>query len=178
MAKISRNQITKYVLTAVFAAMVFVGTVVVQISIPATGGYVNIGDVFIILAAFTLGSVYGGIAGAVGAGLVDLMFYPTYAPATIVIKFIMGVVAAIFVTSKSTGKVKMAGVALGAFCSEIIMIVGYLLYEIAIMGAGAALAGITGNIIQGGVSIVIALVLVSILDKTRFLSIYSRRMGR
>ena len=88
------------------------------------------------------------------------------------------VVAAIFVTSKSTGKVKMAGVALGAFCSEIIMVVGYLLYEIAIMGAGAALAGITGNIIQGGVSIVIALVLVSVLDKTRFLSIYSRRMGR
>ena len=157
MAIVSKNKITKYVLTAVFAAMVFVGTVVIQITIPATGGYINLGDVFILLAAWTLGSLYGGVAGAIGAGLVDLMMYPIYAPATIVIKFLLGFVAAVFVKNNSEGKAKAIGMGIGALASEAIMIVGYLVYEAFILGLGkAAIAGIIGNVIQGGASVAIA----------------------
>ena len=164
----SRNRITKYVLTAVFAAMVFVATIVLQISIPATGGYINLGDVVIILAAWTLGGVFGGVAGGIGAGLVDLIMFPVYAPATVVIKFIMGLVAGLIMRRGQTKKAKIIATALGTFVCEAIMILGYLIYEGIILGLGkAAVIGIAGNAIQGGVSVVVGLALVSILYKTK-----------
>ena len=45
---------------AAFTALAFVGTWVIRIPIPATGGYFNLGDTFVMAAAL----LYGPLAGA------------------------------------------------------------------------------------------------------------------
>jgi uncharacterized membrane protein len=89
----TRNLTLKIVLTAVFTALVAVATVVLVISLPAAGGFFNLGETMLYIAALLLGPVSGGIAGGVGAMLGDLILgYPLYAPATIAIKFLEGFV--------------------------------------------------------------------------------------
>ena len=161
------TKLTRIVLTSVFAAIVFVGTYVIHITIPATGGYINIGDAAILLAAWCLGGMYAGLAAGIGAGLVDLMIGPAYVPGTIVIKFLMAVVASlIFVALNS----KKSGYVLGAFVAEAIMVLGYLAYEGIFLGLGwGALAGVYGNVIQGVASIVIGVLAVGVLEKAKVL---------
>ncbi len=78
--------------TAVFSALVFVATFILRVTIPATGGYFNIGDSMIYVAALLYGPLVGGLAGGIGACLADIIGYPIYAPGTLVIKLIEGVV--------------------------------------------------------------------------------------
>lgn len=69
---------------AVFAALCFTGTFVIVIPLPY--GYFNAGDVFVLLAGWCLGPVYGAAA-AVGSSLADVLSgFALYAPATFVIK--------------------------------------------------------------------------------------------
>jgi len=79
---------------AVFTVLVYVATIVIQVYQPATGGYFNIGESMIYLAALTSTPLVAGIAGGVGAALADLSTgYAIFAPGTLVIKFIEGYVA-------------------------------------------------------------------------------------
>ena len=50
------------VMTALFAALGYVATRILQIPTPS-GGYVNLGDTVVILGAYLLGPVYGAVAG-------------------------------------------------------------------------------------------------------------------
>ncbi len=164
------TKLTRIVLTSVFAAIVFVGTYVIHITIPATGGYINIGDAAILLAAWCLGGMYAGLAAGIGAGLVDLMIGPAYVPGTIVIKFLMAVVASLIFVALNSKGLKKSGYVLGAFVAEAIMVLGYLVYEGMFLGLGwGALAGVYGNVIQGVASIVIGVVAVEVLEKAKVL---------
>ena len=59
-----KNQnLKKMILTALFTALTCVATMLIQIQMPATQGYVNIGDCFVLLGAWVLGPVYGAFAG-------------------------------------------------------------------------------------------------------------------
>ena len=55
----------KLVYAALFAALTCVMTMIVKIPVPATGGYVNLGDCVVLLAGWVLGPMYGGAAAAV-----------------------------------------------------------------------------------------------------------------
>ena len=55
----------------------------------------HLGNTFCVLAALLLGGLPGGIAGASGMGIGDLLgscFYVTYAPKTIILKLMIGIV--------------------------------------------------------------------------------------
>ena len=52
----------KLVYAALFAALTCVMTMIVKIPVPATGGYVNLGDCVVLLAGWVLGPMYGGAA--------------------------------------------------------------------------------------------------------------------
>ena len=81
----------KLVYAALFAALTCVMTMIVKIPVPATGGYVNLGDCVVLLAGWVLGPMYGGAAAGLGSMLADLVSgYPLYAPGTFVIKACMG----------------------------------------------------------------------------------------
>ena len=75
----------KIVITALFAALICVSTMIVQIPIPATGGYANLGDGIILICACLLHPVYAVIAAGLGSVLADLLAgYVAYAPATLI----------------------------------------------------------------------------------------------
>lgn len=74
-----------------FTTLVYVATIVLQIYQPVTGGYFNLGEAMIYLAALVSTPLVAGIAGGVGAALADLSTgYAIFAPGTLVIKFIEG----------------------------------------------------------------------------------------
>ena len=53
------------VITALFAALTCIATMVIQIRMSVTEGYVNIGDCFVLLGAWVLGPYFGAFAGGV-----------------------------------------------------------------------------------------------------------------
>ena len=56
------------------------------------------GNTFCILAALLLGGIPGGLAGAIGMGIGDLLdpTYVTYAPKTIILKLLIGIFTGLF----------------------------------------------------------------------------------
>ena len=93
-----RNQtILKLAQTALMAAHCFVSFTFLQIKIPMPGGdatSIHIGNAFCVLAALLLGGVYGGLAGAVGMTIADIMdpVYILGAPKTFVLKLCIGLI--------------------------------------------------------------------------------------
>lgn len=94
----NRNEkIMKWAQTALLAALCYVTFTFLQIKIPMPGGdatSIHIGNAFCVLAALLLGGVYGGIAGAVGMTIADVMdpVYILVAPKTFVLKFCIGLI--------------------------------------------------------------------------------------
>lgn len=91
------STIMKLAETAILAALCYVSFTFLQIKIPVPGGdatSLHIGNAFCVLAALLLGGVYGGLAGAVGMTIADLMdpVYITVAPKTFVLKLCIGLI--------------------------------------------------------------------------------------
>ena len=91
------STIMKLAETAILAALCYVSFTFLQIKIPVPGGdatSLHIGNAFCVLAALLLGGVYGGMAGAVGMTIADLMdpVYITGAPKTFVLKLCIGLI--------------------------------------------------------------------------------------
>lgn len=93
-----RHQTTiKLAQTAIFAALCYVSFTFLQIKIPVPGGdatSLHIGNAFCVLAALILGGGYGGLAGAVGMTIADILdpVYILGAPKTFVLKFAIGLI--------------------------------------------------------------------------------------
>ena len=82
---------------AVFTAFVAAATSAFSISIPATGGYFNVGEVMVYTSALLMGPYIGAFAGGVGSMLSDLSLgYPFFAPGTLLIKGAEGFIVGYF----------------------------------------------------------------------------------
>lgn len=95
--KQKNEQVTKLAETALLAALSFVAFTFLQIKIPVPGGgatSLHIGNAFCVLGALLLGGWYGGLAGAVGMTLADIMdpVYIVSAPKTFVLKLCIGLI--------------------------------------------------------------------------------------
>lgn len=83
--------------TAILAALCFVSFTFLQIKIPVPGGdatSLHIGNAFCVLGALLLGGWYGGLAGAIGMTLADILdpVYIVGAPKTFVLKLCIGLI--------------------------------------------------------------------------------------
>lgn len=93
-----RNEtVTKLAQTALMAALCFVTFTFLQIKIPLPGGGAtsfHVGNAFCVLAALILGGWYGGLAGAIGMGIADVLdpVYITGAPKTFILKLCIGLI--------------------------------------------------------------------------------------
>jgi len=92
------EQLHKTVLTGLMAALCYVAFTFLKIPVPTPGGgmvALHIGNAFCVLAALILGGVNGGLAGAIGMTIADLMdpAYVSSAPKTFVLKFLIGLIA-------------------------------------------------------------------------------------
>lgn len=87
----------KWAQTALLAALCYVTFTFLQIKIPMPGGdatSLHIGNAFCVLAALLLGGFYGGLAGAVGMTIGDLLdpVYVVSAPKTFILKLCIGLI--------------------------------------------------------------------------------------
>lgn len=93
-----RNErLIKIAETALVAALCYVAFTFLQIKIPMPGGdatSLHIGNAVCVLGALLLGGWYGGIAGAIGMAIADIMdpIYITVAPKTFVLKLCIGLI--------------------------------------------------------------------------------------
>ena len=151
------------VMTALFIALSYVATSLLVIPAPG-GGYLNLGDTIVLLGAYLLGPVCGAVAGGLGPALADfLMGYGIYVPATLVIKALMGVTAALLYQAlhKKAWAVLVCGVA-----AEAIMVVGYCLFESFLAGnLAAGLVGLPANLVQAVFGLAASTLLVWALRK-------------
>ena len=168
MKETSNKKLVKIVVSAMFAALTCVATMVIRIPTFGTNGYVNIGDSVVLLCAWLIGGVYGALAAGIGSGLADLLAgYAQYVPGTFIIKFAMAYVAYLIFTSfVKKEKLKIFGFTISAIVAEIIMVFGYFAFESTLLGYGLAAAGSIGsNAVQGVICLVLGLVAVTALDK-------------
>lgn len=93
-----RNEtMIKLAQTALVAALCYVTFTFLQIKIPMPGGdatSLHLGNAVCVLGALLLGGWYGGLAGAIGMSIADIMdpVYITVAPKTFVLKLCIGLI--------------------------------------------------------------------------------------
>lgn len=157
-------------LAALFAVLVFLGTLYLRIPLPL--GYMNLGDCFVTLSAVVLPGPYAAQASAVGAALADVLSgYTVYAPATLVIKGLMAWTAGGLwrFGQRKEGAWKGLGFLLGAGAAECLMVGGYFVYDLILYGWPGALASLTGNALQGAAAVVVGGCILAALRHGRLL---------
>ncbi|MCD6264253.1 ECF transporter S component [Candidatus Bathyarchaeota archaeon] len=134
--------------SGIMAALVCVTTMFIQIPVPATEGYFNIGDAMIMVAALTFGPVVGAIAGGIGSSLADLISgWYNYAPFTLIVKGVEGLIAGWIL--RRSERQSFSWILLAWLLGESEMVVGYFIVEAFIMKYGfAALAEVPINLAQ------------------------------
>jgi len=153
------ESLRRLVLTALFIALVAAATMVINVPMVATQGFVNVGDTMIFVAGIFLGPVVGFLAGGIGSALADLLLgYPHWAPWSLIIKGVEGLLAGAlahgyFQQHRRVGLPVIAALLVAAAW----MVLGYYLAGGIMRGFAAALASVPGNLLQGLGSIVLSL---------------------
>ncbi|HEY8415189.1 MAG TPA: ECF transporter S component [Thermaerobacter sp.] len=154
----SRGGARRLAFQALLVAIVAVATIVIQVPMPGTQGYVNIGDAALFVIALMFGPRHGLVAGGVGSALADLLTgYAHWAPWTLVIKGTEGWIAgrlghAALVARRRVGLQALAAMAVAG----IWMVAAYFVAGSLMESVAAALGSLPGNSIQGAVSLVLA----------------------
>ena len=161
------KSVKKIVFSGLFAALACIATLLIQITLPG-GGYFNFGDCVVVVSGAVLGPLFGFFSAGIGSCLADVFSgYVIYAPATFLIKGLMSLVMALIY--KKTKKIPI--IAVGALCSELLMVLGYFLYETFLSGSAyAALSGVPGNLMQGLVGLISSVVLIILITKNKVIN--------
>lgn len=159
------QQLFRVGVTVAFITLSFLGTTVIRIPIPASGGYFNLGDTFVMAAALLYGPWVGGAVGLVGPALADAVGFPQFILATGVVKGIEGLLIGIL----SWKMASTARVILALAAGIAVLVGGYFIFEayiypllarsipfFGVTDRAAALAEIVPNLLQGVLSAVIA----------------------
>ena len=138
--------------SAVMAALVCVATMLIQVPIPATKGFFNLGDAMVMVAGLTFGPIVGAIAGGLGSSLADFLGgWYTWVPFTLIIKgvegFIVGYIMKYFGKNQGTYIYILSW-----FIGGLEMVSGYFLVQVAMYGFSAALVELPFNFVQMAMS--------------------------
>lgn len=152
-------------LQGLLIAMVTVSTMVFQIPVSATQGYIHLGDSVIFLVSVLFGWKFGMVAGGLGSAMADMLCgYAHWAPFTLIIKGLMGFIVGKLAGDPANHSAESVGTRgfftfrniLATTIGGIWMVFGYFL------GGGIlkssfviAATSIPENIVQGGAGIVI-----------------------
>jgi len=158
---------------SILTAVTAVFTLLIRIPIAPTRGYINLGDVAIYFTAFTFGPVTALITAGLGTAIADLLSgYAQWAPISLFIHGLQGFIAGLIVrgsiirmqkrietdeagnNSKNRYRMSIPIIFLAGLAGLIIMVGFYFLAGAALVGFGAAVVEIPGNIIQCVVGVV------------------------
>lgn len=178
-----RASTIKIVITAMFASLVCVATMLVQLPIPATGGYANLGDGVILISACLIAPVCSALAAGVGSLLADLLAgYAAFAPGTLAIKGCVALIAALIYRRLDSGRFsnrpRLAMLTAG-IPAEAFMVLGYFAYEALCLGEGmGALSGVIGNVCQGAVGVIVTCAAAPVLTRSDEINELMRKTWR
>ena len=157
------NKTRKIVITSMLAALTCVATMIIKIPSPLKG-YLNLGDCIVLFAGWMLTPGYGFLAAGLGSALADIFSgYMMYAPATFIIKGLMAVIAyGLFQFLHKKTKISAARIVSG-IVAEIVMVLGYFLFESMLYGCVASAVNIPANAVQGVAGLILGCVLARVL---------------
>lgn len=139
--------------SAMAIALVAIATMSLQIPIPQTRGYINLGDTLIFVFALLWGSQVGALAGGLGSALADLLTgYAHWAPFTLVIKGVEGFLVGALASREQKPSKKIFFLSLAG----LEMVGGYFLAGSLLYGPGVAIVEIPGNLVQVGSAILLS----------------------
>ncbi|MCD6536385.1 MAG: ECF transporter S component [Thaumarchaeota archaeon] len=116
---------------ALSTALVLAATVIINIYVPATRGYFNLGETMIYLVALLFDPLTAAFAGGVGSALADVVLgYTIYAPATLVIKAAEGALASTLVRRLRGRQRGIFALSMGTVAAYfvVILVIGYTLF--------------------------------------------------
>ena len=150
---------------SLMAALACVATMAIRVPSPLHG-YINMGDVVVLLSGWYLSPPLAFFAAGTGSALADLFAgYVAYVPATFLIKGLMAVIAhCIFKKIKNS-----VGVIAGGVLAEIVMVLGYLGFESILYGFAPSLANVPANCVQAVFCLVTAVFMQKIFDKYKIM---------
>ena len=124
----TNEKLKKLILTALFAALACIATMIMKIPTPGTGGYIHVGDAIVILSGVVLGPWYGFAAAGLGSCMADLIGgYFIYVPITFVIKGLIALATGlVYRAIGKSNKMRYAGVLLGGVIDIVFVAGGYL----------------------------------------------------
>ena len=169
-----RNEkVYKLTLTALMAALSYVVFTFLQIKIALTGGdatSLHLGNAVCVLGALLLGGVYGGLGGAIGMTIGDLLdpVYIIYAPKTFLLKFCIGLITGL--VAQKLGKISTSNdtkhvfkwTLIASICGMVFNmifdpLVGYF-YKRVIIGKPAAEVTLAWNITATSINAVLSVI--------------------
>ena len=173
-----RNEkLLKMVMTALMAALSYVVFTFLQIKITLPGGdatSIHLGNAVCDLGALLLGGVLGGLGGAIGMTIGDLLdpVYIIYAPKTFILKFCIGLITGIIahrcgkITKTNDRKKIFKWTLLASSCGLGFNVIfdplfGYF-YKRVLLGKAAAEVVLTWNIAATSINAVLS-VIVSVI---------------
>ena len=153
------KNIRKLVLAALLAALTAVATMIIRIPTP-TQGYIHLGDGMVLICGILLGPGLGALAAGIGSMMADLIGgYMAWVPGTFAIKALTALLGGwLYHRMAGKGMNTITRVVLCGIPAEIVMVLGYFVYEVGMevvmgssMGAAAAavVLGVPMNIVQG-----------------------------
>lgn len=165
-----KNQRTqKIALTGLMAALSYVVFTFLQIKIQLPGGdatSIHLGNAVCVLGALLLGGFYGGLGGAIGMTIGDLLDpqYIVYAPKTFILKLCIGLIAGLIahkigkITRKNDSHkvlIYVIAAAIGGLLFNVIFdpLIGYF-YKLLILGKPAAELVLAWNIASTSINAV------------------------
>jgi uncharacterized membrane protein len=160
------NLLFRVGIIAAFSTLAFVGTLIIRIPIPVTGGYFNLGDTFVMTAALLYGPMVGSLVGMIGPAAADAVGFPQFILATAVVKGIEGLAVGLIGGKGNGGGIRqITALAVGIA----ILVAGYYIFEafvypalantipfFGVTDAKAALVEILPNLLQGVLSAFVA----------------------
>ncbi len=116
---------------ALSTALVLAATIMINVYVPATRGYFNLGETMIYLVALLFDPLTAAFAGGVGSALADVVLgYTIYAPATLVIKAAEGALASTLVRRLRGGQRGLFALSMGTVAAyfSVVLVIGYTIF--------------------------------------------------
>jgi uncharacterized membrane protein len=136
--------IRRMTLTALMAALIFVLTTVPRIPVPATGGYIHLGDAGIAFAACAFGPWVAMAAGGLGTALADLVGFPQWAVFSLIVHGLQGLAMGVIFRK---GLNWLTAVVATVF-SIVTIVAGYFVAGVLLESSAVAVLEILPNTIQ------------------------------
>lgn len=172
------SRLLKIVFTALTAALSYVVFTFLQIKIPLAGGdatSLHLGNAVVVLGALLLGGGWGGVGGAIGMTIADLMdpIYIVYAPKTFICKLGIGLITGLVAhhfgkITKTNDKAHVRKYVIGASIAGMAFnvvadpLIGYV-YKLLILGKPAADITLSWNIAASGINAVVSVIVASLV---------------